>query len=648
MAQPPGAMHEPALSRFEDAMLRLLPQRCLLSVMFLGLALAATGQTGDPVKKLPIPETKAITKAEELVRDIFKDEIDKAKSPEALAKLAAYLQQQGDESNEDAAARYVLYRYTRDLAIKGGDAKLALGAVDKIATFFDVPALEFKAETLAKLVPQVPTKEPSKVLTELTLDLIAEALETDNYAAAVELGKVAVEAAKRAQVVTLVSAVQKRNDEIKLAQERFADLQPFVDRLKKDAGDAEANRKLGEYYAFVRGKWARALGLLAKAKADPLGDLARRDLAGPADSKDQLALADAWWDYAAKQPEKLQLRLQERAAYWYDRAAPGLSGLSRTKAVKRAEQVAARTRLDDVRPPVEGPVGFIKTLDGHTSEIRAVALSQDGRYGLSGSTDNSMRLWDLTTYKQVQTFKGHTKQVWDVAFVPNSKHVLSASWDATVKMWDMTTGKDIRTFQHPIDVNAVVASKDGRFMLTGCDDGHMRLWDLSKNEEAKKFPALESYCYACAFAPNGLHVAAGGKDRRAVVYERSTGKVVQRFEQNNAVLGVAFSPDSKYLFTCGDGEVYMWDIATGKKAKAFEGKGSYLVNSMGLSGDGRRLLTGGEDKMLRLWDVATGKEIVSYSGHTVAIIAVCISEDGRRALSGQQDGMIRCWGLPSR
>jgi WD40 repeat protein len=612
----------------------------------LGLMLAVTGFAGDPIKKQPIPDKKALAKADNLVRDIFKEEIDKAKSPEALSKLAIYLQQQGDESTEDAAARYVLYRYTRDLAITAGDPKLALGAIDKIAMYFEVVPLELKAEALAKLVPNVPTKEPSKELTGLTLDLIAEALEADNYAAAMELGQVATEAAKRAQVIALVNAVQKRNEEIKTAKERFADLQTFVDRLKKDAGDAEANLKLGEYYAFVRGNWARALPLLAKSNADPLGGLAKRDQAAPMDGKDQLALADAWWDYAAKQPEKQQLRLQERAAYWYDKAAPSLTGLNRTKAVKRAEQVAARA--EGVRPIVEGPVGFIKTLEGHASEIRAVALSHDGRYGLSGSTDNSMRLWDLTTFKQAQTFKGHTKQVWDVAFVPNSKHVLSASWDATVRLWDMNTGKDIRTFQHPIDVNAVVVSKDGRFMLTGCDDRHMRLWDLTKNEDVKKYPGHEDYCYACAFAPNGVHVASGSKDRRAVVYEMTTGKVVQKFEQNNAVLGVAFSADSKYLFTCGDSDVYMWDIATGKKAKVLEGKGSYLVNSMSLSADGRRLLTGGEDKMLRLWDTATGKEIVSYPGHTLAILAVAISEDGRRALSGQQDGMIRYWGLPPR
>jgi WD40 repeat protein len=625
-------------------MRRLFSFCCFLGLA--GLLLTANLDAGGPGKKQPIPDTKNLAKADELVRDIFKEEIDKAKTPEAQGKLAIYLQQQGDESNEDPAARFVLYRYARDLAITAGDAKLAFGAIDKIATYFEVTPLDLKAQALAKLVTKVPTKEPSKELTELTLELIAEALESDNYEAALELGKVASEAAKRAQVFALVTAVNKRNEEIKAARERFADLQTFVDRLKKDPKDAEANLKLGEYYAFTRGKWDRAICLLARGPAGPLADLARRDVAAPTDGKDLLAMADAWWDYASKQPELQQPRLQERAAYWYDKAAPNLSGLNRTKAIKRSEQVSAR--LVGNQPAVEGPVGLIKTLEGHTSEIRAVAMLGDGRYGLSGSSDNSVRLWDLKSLKEIQSFKGHSKQVWDVAFVPGGKYVVSASWDATVRMWDTTTGKDVRTFQHPVDVNAVAVSKDGRWMLTGCDDRHMRLWDLTKGEEVRKYPPNEDYCYACAFAPNGVQVASGSRDRRAVVYEMGSGKVLYRFDQNNAVLGVTFSPDSKYLFTCGDSDVYMWDIATSKKAKTFGGKGSYLINSMALSADGRRLLTGGEDKILRLWDVSTGKEIVSYPGHTSAILSVCLSADGRRALSGQQDGTIRYWGLPAR
>jgi len=215
---------------------------------------------------------------------------------------------------------------------------------------------------------------------------------------------------------------------------------------------------------------------------------------------------------------------------------------------------------------------------------------------------------------------------------------------------------DVRTFNHPLDVNAVTVSKDGKWMLTGSDDRHMRLWDLTKYEEVKKYPPHNDFCYACAFAPDGVHVASGSKDRRAFVFEMTTGRLVKELEQNNQVLGVAFSGDSKYLFTCGDNAVYMWEIATGKKAKTFEGTGSYAVNSIAVTPDGRRLLAGGEDKILRLWDLTTGKEIWSSApkgtdaskGITSTITAVAITADGRRGISGQVDGGIRYWGLPAR
>jgi WD40 repeat protein len=618
----------------------------LLAALLVGVLAAGALDAGPAGKRLPVPEKKNLARAEELVRDIFKEEIDKAKDAESRTKLAAYLLQQGDESSDDDAARYVLYQETAQLATLAGNAPLLLSALDKLGKSFDVPTLDLKAEALRKAVDHVPVKEPSKALTETVLELIAEALEADNYDAAVELGKVAEAAAKRSQDVKLVTGVKKRIAEVLVIREGFAKLQPFVDRLKKDPTDPEANHQLGEYFGLMKGKWDRALPLLAKSKAEPLAALARRDLDDPKDARDQLALADAYWDLAAKHQEPAGLRLQERAAFWYDKAAPNLSGLNRTKAQKRFDQVAARLQGNPGVPVVAGPVGLIRTLDGHSTEIRSVAISPDGKLGLSGSVDNTARLWNLETGKDVMTFRGHTKQIWSVAFVPHTKYVLTASWDARVILWDTATGKEVFTFQHPIDVNNVTVSRDGKWMLTGCDDKHMRLWDLTSKQEAKKFAQHGNFCYACAFSPNGQYVASGGADKKAMVFELATGKLVREFEDHaNVVQVVAFTADSKHLLTCGDSAVHMWDIATGKETKRFESKAGY-INSFALTADGRRMVTGGEDKLVRLWDVATGKEIQSFPGSPSNIIAVAVSANGNRALSGQLDGGIRYWGLP--
>jgi WD domain, G-beta repeat len=615
----------------------------LAAVACISFVAALPLTAGQQTKKQPIPDKKAVAKAEELVNDIFKEEIAKANDAETRTKLAAYLVGQGDESAEDPAARFVLYRQARDLALLAGNPTLALGIVDKLAQFYDVAALEIKAEALGKIVDHVPAKEPSKALAEMALALTGDALDADNYDVAVALGKVASSAAKKAQIVALVTTAAKRNAEILSAKEKFSVLQQFVDRLKKDPGDAEANLKLGEYFGLFKGKWDRAMPHLAQSKTDPLSGLAKEDLAGPKNAKEQAALADAWWDFAAKQPEPQQARLQERAAYWYEKALPELAGLSRTKAQKRIGQTTAHNK--GASPVIDGPVGFLKSLDVHIGEIRALAISADGRFGLSGAVDNTMRLWDLIAGKELMNFKGHSKQVWGVAFVPGSNHVLSASWDTTVKMWDQTNGNVLHTFAHPLDVNAVAVSRDGKWMLTGCDDKHMRLWDLTTNQEVKKFTPHTNFCYACAFAPNGQLAASGSADRRAMVFDLATGKMVREVEQSNAVFVVAFSPDSKHLFTCGDTSAHMWDIATGKEEKKFESQTGY-VNSMALTPDGKRLVTGGEDKIVRVWDVATGKEVTRFTGHTGTINAVAVSSDGRRALSGQTDGNIRYWALP--
>lgn len=628
-------------SRFKRLFLLTLAALLLAGLTF---PLAAR----QPEKRLPVPGKKDLGRAEELVRDIFKDEIDKAKDPEVRTKLATYLIQQGDESNEDPAARYVLYRHGRDLAVLAGNATLTLAAIDKMARYFDVPALELKTEALAKVVSHVPTKEPSKALTELVLELINDALEADQYDTAIELGKIAEEAARKSQVVKLVNDVKKRSAEVQVAKEGFSKLQPFVDRLKKDPTDAEANHKMGEYLALQKGKWDRGLPYLARSKAAPLGALAQRDVDAPKDAKEQLALADAYWEVAVKHTEPATLRLQERAAYWYDKALPGLSGLNRTKAQKRYDLVATRLLGSQTTPIVAGPVGFIRTFDGHTSEIRSVALSPDGKHALSGSVDNSVRLWDVNTGKELMSFKNHTKQVWSVAFVPHTKYVVSGSWDATVRMWDTTTGKEVHIFYHPVDVNGLAISKDGKWMLTGCDDKYMRLWDLTAKTEVRKYGMHNNFCYACAFAPNGQYVASGGADKKAMVFEMNTGKLVKEFEDhNNSVQCVAFSADSKQLLTCGDSAVHVWDIATGKEAKRMESKTGY-INSMALSADGRRLVTGGEDKLVRFWDVTLAKEIQSFPGSPSTIIAVAMTPDARRVLSGQIDGGLRYWGMPAK
>jgi WD40 repeat protein len=132
------------------------------------------------------------------------------------------------------------------------------------------------------------------------------------------------------------------------------------------------------------------------------------------------------------------------------------------------------------------------------------------------------------------------------------------------------------------------------------------------------------------------------KDVEAALYRE-----VRRFEGVEGVQSVALSRDGRRLLTGGkDKIVRVWEVSTGKVLHGLRGH-TGMISCVAFSPDGQRAVSAGEDKSIRLWDVVNGKELRRFLGHSDSIAAVAFSPDGRLLLSGGADATARLWDVES-
>ncbi|NIM14810.1 MAG: hypothetical protein GTO45_22710 [Candidatus Aminicenantes bacterium] len=127
----------------------------------------------------------------------------------------------------------------------------------------------------------------------------------------------------------------------------------------------------------------------------------------------------------------------------------------------------------------------------HSGTVNCVAVSPDGKYIVSGSYDQTLKLWDKSSGKEIRSFKGHEGDVSSVGFSPDGKHLISGSYDNTLKLGDAATGKEIRTFKgHTDRIWSVGFAPDGKTVLSVSDDSTIKLWDIQTGQCIKTIPLL--------------------------------------------------------------------------------------------------------------------------------------------------------------
>jgi cytochrome c len=242
----------------------------------------------------------------------------------------------------------------------------------------------------------------------------------------------------------------------------------------------------------------------------------------------------------------------------------------------------------------------------HADAVNAVVLLRDGRAATAGA-DGRIAIWTASNAQPDAVLEGHTAPIAALALSPDGSTLASASWDHTVRLWPLAGGVP-RVFDgHTQNVNGVAFAPDGGTLISVSYDQSIRLWPLADSASPAVI-AMPVPLNAVAVGSDG-EIATGGADGKVYFLSAGGARAGEVAAGPRPVISVAISPDGALVAAASiGGSVAVIDRKARDLARTLVGPG-LPVWSVAFLPDGRTLLTGGADNIIRRWNAATGEPV---------------------------------------
>ncbi|KAF9340287.1 hypothetical protein BGZ91_002750 [Linnemannia elongata] len=324
--------------------------------------------------------------------------------------------------------------------------------------------------------------------------------------------------------------------------------------------------------------------------------------------------------------------------------------------------------------------------------VHSVAYSPDGRRIVSGHVDGQIQLWNAETGEPGHLLIGHAKSVMEVTFSTNNQWIASASADHTVRLWDTETGALCNTLTgHSLNVECVQFSPTSPQFASTSLDSTIRIWELQDLYASGPNQGVQNLTRPLplvAYSPSGQHVVSANRGGTLHQWDAlSADPQLLRRSDDPDVACMAYSPNGLQIATAsnstGEGNVQLWDLATGKAGLVFPGDDSGVQSlfyspcsrwiaiafeegpvtiydtqatdarvvhtfnnhacGVAFSPDGGRIALGGFSQKLWVHDASTGELMATLKGHGGPILDVVYSPDGSLLGSCSWDNTARLW-----
>mmetsp|Transcript_19003 Transcript_19003/g.62471 ORF Transcript_19003/g.62471 Transcript_19003/m.62471 type:complete len:334 (-) Transcript_19003:1244-2245(-) len=314
------------------------------------------------------------------------------------------------------------------------------------------------------------------------------------------------------------------------------------------------------------------------------------------------------------------------------------SDLSET-IVGSAEGLMYRMRNSDMKT--------VKISESHRGAITAVTFPRDSsdRFATC-SVDGSMVVWDLTDYHILCSGKcrdGGIPTCISYAF----DCIISGWTDGKVRCFDGETGEMLWDISdvHKGGVTALQVSYNQRFMITGGENGDIRVWDIKSREMVSHLKEHTSAITSISIFEDDAHALTGSKDRNILCWDlRHEKRVASLRQRMGGINSFALLPDQLQVVSVGqERKLSFWDLREPDPIQSIALEGEALALS--ISSSGNFIVTGGKSQVLQLWLFEGGNRLADGMGHSGSINSVAFSPDDKQIVSVGEDGCIFVWNV---
>ena len=240
---------------------------------------------------------------------------------------------------------------------------------------------------------------------------------------------------------------------------------------------------------------------------------------------------------------------------------------------------------------------------------RCASFSHDGRIVAVGGDDKVVRICDSHTGETVKLLGRHPGAVSEVLFVEGDERLISVCDAGWTKSWDLKTGREVTsTKQHRRQIYCAQFSPDRSFFATGggfwlgSDPGEIVLWDTQSMAVKSKLNGHRLSVWSIALFPDGDRLAATDSTGVVKIWNLTDDSESQTLSHSTWVRALAIAPNGKTLYVArGDGSIRLWDTETWKQRASFDGHSKFCF-ALQFAPDGQTLVSSSDDGTIRFWN----------------------------------------------